>query len=599
MEIENLVLNGLIHNDEYMRVVTPHLRGVYFSDLPKKNVYELIVEFIEKYNERPTSTALEVEFLKTKEANNPEIANDILDIIGTFKNAADVDNTWLADNTEKWCKERAIYLAIMDSIGIINGNDEERAEGAIPGILSDALAVSFDTSVGHDYLEDAEARWEFYHKKEEKIPFDITLLNDITSGGVTRKTLNVLMGGCMRPDTRINIRQRRASSEWSYSEIEIGACESLLDSKWDVEVTSPDGWVEVDHFINKGDFEEYELSIPSLGKRLYSNLDHLYETDNGWVKAKDMLEGEFRVLCADGNYHTATCRNTGNVVPIVDIHVLHDNHRYYTDGVSSHNTGSGKSLGLCHLASHYLSAGHNVLYITCEMSEERIAERIDANLLDVNIKNIPDMDKDKYFSKLKNISKKTEGRLITKEYPTGSAHVGHFRALIQELKMKKQFTADVIIIDYLNICASSRFKGGSSDSYGYVKAIAEELRGLAVECNVPMWSATQTNRDGLGASDLDMKNTSESVGLVYTVDLFIGLIQSEEMKENDELLIKQLKNRYNDLSYKEKFMVGIDKSRMRWYDIDSPVANIMEKSEAPVNSTPFAAGKKKLQGIKV
>jgi replicative DNA helicase len=348
---------------------------------------------------------------------------DNLYIISEEDRKTDFD--WLFETTEKWCKDRAIYLAIIKSIGIIDGKEKDQAPGAIPDILSKALGVSFDRNIGHDYIENAEQRYEFYNTVENKLPFDIELLNTITKGGVSNKTLNVLMA----------------------------------------------------------------------------------------------------------------------------------------------STGVGKSLVLCHFASSYLAQSKNVLYITMEMSEERIAERIDANLFDVDIGSIQNMGKRDFTSRIDKIKMNTHGKLVIKEYPTASAHVGHFRALVDELKLKKEFVPDVICVDYLNICASSRLKA-TGDTYSYVKSIAEEIRGLAIELDVPIWTATQSNRSGYQNSDVDLNSTSESFGLPATADLFLALISTEELEDMDQIMVKQLKNRYGDLSKHRRFVVGIDKPKMKLYDAE-------------------------------
>ena len=355
--------------------------------------------------------------------------------------------------------------------------------------------------------------------------------------------------------------------------IPIGMVKDLLKTHV-VEVESPDGWVPVTDFVDKGQWKRYTLNVN--GKAIHCNENHLFETTLGWFAAKDIVAFQnktatgFHYLCDDGNYHSGFILESDEMIPIVDISVDHPNHRYYTDGVSSHNTGVGKSLAMCHIASSMLSQGRNVLYITMEMAEERIAERIDANLFDVEIQNIVHLTQDEFKGKIHTIKGKTHGRLIIKEYPTASAHTGHFRALIDELRLKKDFKPDVIFIDYLNICASARMRGlgGAINSYSYVKAIAEEIRGLAIECNVPIWSATQVNRDGYGSSDPDLTNTSESFGLPATADLMIALISTEELEGLDQILVKQLKNRYNDPSKHRRFVLGIDRPKMRLYDVE-------------------------------
>jgi archaellum biogenesis ATPase FlaH len=425
-QLQTIILKTLINDEEYCRKALPHIKSEYFEN-ENRPVYELILAFLQKYNKLPNSGALDVEFQKSdhiNKSNRNEIHNLILDL----KNHEEVEREWLLNSTEEWCKQRAVYLAIIKSIGIIDGKDQNLTDGAIPGILSKALSVSFDTNVGHDYFENSEKRYDFYHLQEDKIPFDLSMLNTITKGGVSNKTLNIILAG----------------------------------------------------------------------------------------------------------------------------------------------TGVGKSLAMCHFASANLSAGQNVLYITLEMAEERIAERIDANLFDVPIDQLETLPRELFDSKVHKLKEKTRGKLIVKEYPTATAHVGHFRALLDELKLKKDFKPDVVYIDYLNICGSSRMKGlgGSVNTYSLIKAIAEELRGLAVEHNVPIWSATQVTRTGFGNTDVELTDTSESFGLPATADLMLALISTEQLEGMNQLMVKQLKNRYNDPTQDKRFVVGIDRSKMRLYDVE-------------------------------
>ena len=356
---------------------------------------------------------------------------------------------------------------------------------------------------------------------------------------------------------------------WIEKETSIAEIKTLLDNGYEVEVDSPDGYVPVNFFINKGRYEEYELYLYDNIK-VKCNESHLFETNQGWISAKVLEQSNsyWEFITKDG-LRTGKVIRTNNQIPIVDINVNHPNHRYYTNGVSSHNTGVGKSLFMCHVAASVLLQGKNVLYITLEMSEEKIAERIDANLLNINIKDIETLPKIMFESKVNAIAKKTQGTLIIKEYPTASAHSGHFRALLNELQLKKSFRPDIIFIDYLNICASSRYKGNLSvNSYSYIKSIAEELRGLAVETNVPIVSATQTTRSGSTNSDPDLTDTSESFGLPATADLMFALISTEELEGLGQIMIKQLKNRYNDPTVNKRFVVGIDRAKMRLYDVE-------------------------------
>ena len=423
--IEKVILRNLVYNEEYLRKVLPFIEPDYFNDRNERVVFEHITKYASEYNSLITKEVLQIEIEDRRDITQDEVKN----IFGTINELEDIecDFEWLSDTTEKWCRDRAIYLALMESIKIADGQDDKKNRDAIPTILSDALSVSFNRNVGHDYLEDYEERYELYNKKESRIQFDLEYFNKITKGGLPNKTLNIALAG----------------------------------------------------------------------------------------------------------------------------------------------TGVGKSLFMCHHASSVLLEGKNVLYITLEMAEEKIAERIDANLLNVNIQEIVDLPKPIFEGKVTNLAKKTQGSLIIKEYPTASAHSGHFKALLNELALKKSFKPDIIFIDYLNICASSRYRAGSNvNSYSYIKAIAEELRGLAVEANVPIVSATQTTRSGYGSSDVDLTDTSESFGLPATADLMFALISTEELEGLGQIMVKQLKNRYNDPTYNRRFVIGVDRTKMRLYDCE-------------------------------
>jgi len=411
--LENLIISSLFFEEKFTRRVIPHLKGEYFEDVNNKILFEETSKYFVEYDRLPTKEALTIE-LETRRDLTDEQSKTIQNSISNFEDTAH-DIKWLVDTTEKWCRDRAIYNALLESIQIADG-EKKASRDAIPSLLTDALAVSFDNSVGHDYIDDADDRFDFYHRKEEKIPFDISMLNKITKGGLGKKTLNIALAG----------------------------------------------------------------------------------------------------------------------------------------------TGVGKSLFMCHTAASHLMQGYNVLYITCEMAEEKIAERIDANLLNINVQQLETLPKVMYDNKLTKVAEKTQGRLIVKEYPTAAAHVGHFKSLLQELAIKKSFTPDVVFVDYLNICASARYKG----------AIAEELRGLAAECNLPIISATQTTRSGYGNSDVELTDTSESFGLPATADFMFALISSEDLEANGQIMIKQLKNRYNDPTMNKRFVVGIDRGKMRLYDCD-------------------------------
>ena len=423
--IEQTILTNLIYNEQYTRKVLPFIKGDYFSDRTERTVFEEIQKFVDKYNDLPNRNALEVELDSRNDLNEDDYKR-VLSVVKTLEEDDNTNFDWLVETTEDFCKDKAVYNAIVDGIKIIDGKDKDRGVDALPSLLTDALAVGFDNRVGHDYLLDSESRFDFYHKVEEKIPFDLDFFNRITKGGLPQKTLNIALAG----------------------------------------------------------------------------------------------------------------------------------------------TGVGKSLFMCHMAANCLSQGKSVLYITLEMAEERIAERIDANLMNITIDDLHELPKQMYDSKMDAIIKNTNGTLVIKEYPTASAHSNHFRGLIKELAIKKSFKPDIIFIDYLNICASSRFKAnGNVNSYMYIKAIAEELRGLAVETNVPIMSATQTTRSGYSNSDVGLEDTSESFGLPATADLMFALVSNEELDAANQIAVKQLKNRYNDTNTNKRFVVGIDRAKMKLFDV--------------------------------
>ena len=454
--LELTILRNLVYNEDYSRKVIPFIQPEYFEQRSERVVFEEIVQFIVKYNSAITKEALGIEIENRTDLTETDV-KDIREIC-TSLNDSVVEKQWLLDTTEKWCRDRAIYLALMESIHIADGNDGNKNRDAIPSILSDALAVSFDNNIGHDYLQNYEERYEFYHRKEDKIEFDLEYFNKITKGGLPNKTLNIALAG----------------------------------------------------------------------------------------------------------------------------------------------TGVGKSLFMCHVASAALLQGRNVLYITLEMAEERIAERIDANLLNVPIQQLVDLPRSTFENKVTSLSKKTQGTLIIKEYPTASAHSGHFKALLNELALKKSFRPDIIFIDYLNICASSRHKpNGSANSYSYIKSIAEELRGLAVEFNVPIVSATQTTRSGYGNSDVELTDTSESFGLPATADLMFALISTEELEGLGQIMVKQLKNRYNDPTVFKRFVIGIDRAKMRLYDVEqSAQKDILDSGQESGYNDEDQKPKKSFEGFK-
>jgi replicative DNA helicase len=461
MNLETLILTKLLHDENYLRKVIPFIKDEYFLDHKEKTVFKNIKSFVEEFNAPPTKEALLIRFQNDKTLTEDEYEN-VQGVVNALSNT-EVNNEWIIQETEKFCKDKAVYNAIVQSIQIIDGKHAQYNTEAIPEILRDALSVSFDNSVGHDYLNDFEGRYDFYHRVESRIPFDLEMFNKITKGGLPNKTLNVALAG----------------------------------------------------------------------------------------------------------------------------------------------TGVGKSLFMCHMAASALSVGKNVLYITMEMAEERIAERIDANLMNVTIDDLSTLPKQMFENRISKIRNKTEGKLIIKEYPTASAHSGHFRALLNELSLKKEFSPDIIFIDYLNICASSRYKiSGSVNSYVYIKGIAEELRGLAVEFNVPIVTATQTTRSGYGNSDVELTDTSESFGLPATADFMFALISTEELEKLGQLLVKQLKNRYNDPSMHKRFVVGVDRGKMKLYDLDMSaqknlVQEVEKKDFKPPTSITSKVFNKNFESIKI
>lgn len=461
MSIERVILSNLLHNDEYARKVIPFLKSEYFQDYSERVVFDLVDDYVKKYNEFPSLTAIAIE-LTEKEGLNDQAFESTKNILSSLEKT-EVKLDWLIDNTEKWCQDKALYLGIMKSISIMDDKSGSLTKGAIPQILSDALSVSFDNHIGHNFIDDAETRFDFYHRKESRVKFDIDYFNKITKNGFPKKTLNVYLAG----------------------------------------------------------------------------------------------------------------------------------------------TGVGKSLVMCHNAASNLLDGLNVLYITMEMAEEEIAKRIDCNLLDIPISEIDLIPKEMYLNKMNRLRKKAIGKLIIKEYPTASVGSTHFRHLINELTLKKNFQPDIVYIDYLNICISSRLKGGNHNSYTVVKAIAEELRGLAVEFEVPIVSATQTTRSGYSNSDVGLTDTSESFGLPATADFMAAIITSDELQELNQLMIKQLKNRYSDPSVNKRFVIGVDRAKMRLYNVEQSAQQ--DLTDGPVmDNTSFGQedmyrtgnGKKLFDGFK-
>jgi len=454
--LEITILKNLIFNEDYARKVIPFIQPEYYEQRVEKIVFEEIVKFIVKYGSSITIEALNIEIDNRKDLTETE-SKEIVELLSKL-NDSPIDSQWILDTTERWCRDRAIYLALMESIHIADGNNEKKGRDAIPSILSDALAVSFDNNIGHDYLLNYEERYEYYHKKENRLEFDLDFFNKITNGGVPNKTLNIFLAG----------------------------------------------------------------------------------------------------------------------------------------------TNVGKTLAMCHMASSFLLQSKNVLYITMEMAEEEIAKRMDANMLNVAINQLEDLPKSTFTNKASKLAEKTKGTLIIKEYPTASAHSGHFKALLNELSLKKSFRPDVIFIDYINICASSRFRAGSNiNSYSIIKSIAEELRGLAVEHDVPIFSATQTTRSGFSSSDVEITDTSESFGLPATADFLVALISTEELEGLNQIMIKQLKNRYGDKSILKRFVVGIDRAKMRLYDVEqSAQKDILDSGQEEEYNYEETKPKKSFEGFK-
>ena len=442
--IENTVLSNLVFNEDYFRKVYPYLKLDYFESNEHKKIFTAYSEYVEEYRDPPSVEVLKLTLDKRKDMNE-DMYKDVMLEVDNLKRDEDTDDEWLIKETEKFCQDKDLFNAIRKAILVVDGSDSELSKDGLPALLQDSLSISFDSSVGHDYLEDFDSRYDFYHKKEERIPFDIELLNKITKGGLPRKSMTVLLA----------------------------------------------------------------------------------------------------------------------------------------------TTGGGKSLVKCHAAASALMMGKNVLYITMEMAEERISERIDANLLDVTIDEVAEMPRDVYTKRMERLKGKSTGKIVVKEYPTGSAHVGHFRHLLTELRMKKNFKPDIIFIDYLNICASARVKGAAAaNSYTLVKSIAEEVRGLAMEYNCAVVTSSQFNRDGYGNSDVDLTNTSESMGITHTADCILGLITTEELDSLGQLMIKQLKNRWGDLSYYRRFVVGIDRAKMQLYDLEDGAQRNVSQSQSAANTVP-------------
>ncbi len=575
--IETVILSQLVSNEQYLRNVSPHLKSEYFEDKLERKIHEIIMDFFSKYNKSPTKRIIELAVREQKSLNQTDYDSIIATIHG-LDDEANEDYDWLMNSTEKFCKDRSIYLALVQAINIAEGNDKELKPDAIPDILSKALAVSFDTTVGHDYFGNHDDRYDYYHAVESRIPFSLDILNQVTNGGMPKKTLNLFVAGCVTPDTKVYVRMwTNVYGRNAYADqlVEIKDLQEKIKNKitFDkIEVLSPDGWVEVTNYVEKGKYIPYTFTLEN-GMYVTCNEVHLFETRLGWLDAKKLwiFNQVFKIelLTEFGWSYIKSIEVGKEEVDIVDITVDHPNHRYYTNGISSHNTGVGKSLTMCDHSAYLIKQGYKVLYVTMEMAEERIAERIDCNLFDMEIKNLFKMDKDSYNSKISNLKERYKGNLVIKEYPTGQANVGHFRVLLDELKLKRNFIPDVVFIDYLSICSSQRLKGGGNvNSYTYIKAISEELRGLAVEHDVALVSAVQFNRDGNKNSDSELTDISESFGIAMTADFMVGMIRTEELDELKQIMFKQLKSRYGDVNYYKRFVVGVELSKFKLHDVE-------------------------------
>lgn len=589
MRTEQTILSNLVYNEEYTRKILAFVKDDYFHDVGDRVVFKLITDYLDKYNACPSKEALLVE------VDAASLTEGVYkSAVATIENLQSTksDMQWLLDTTEKFCQDKSIHNAIHTAIKILDKSEEVKNldKGMIPKLLSDALGVSFDTNIGHDFLEDHEARFDFYNNVEEKIPFDLDYLNRITKGGLSKKSLNIILAGCVHPSTMVKIKYTKDGGSIE-KDVPIILIKMLLQQDIDVQIWSPDGWVYVEKFVDKGEWQEYVLSTEN-GKNVQCNENHLFKTTMGWMSAKEMYElqetyGTKIHVETEFGLSLSVVERSNNMIPIVDINVAHENSRYYTNGVESHNTGVGKSLFMCHMAAANLMDNKNVLYITMEMAEEKIAERIDANLLNIKMDDLSKAPKESYNKMIGKLKSRTMGKLIIKEYPTASANAAHFRHLLNELRQKKNFVPDIIYIDYLNICASSRIKpGGGVNSYTYIKSIAEELRGLAVEFKVPIVSATQTTRSGYGDSDVGITDTSESFGLPATADFMVAVITNEELESLGQFMVKQLKNRYNDPALYRRFIIGVDKSRMKLYDAEDSAQTLMDDSPPTFDQTP-------------
>lgn len=567
MNIEQQILSQIVHTEPFARAVLPHLKEEYFADKAAKILFNTIEKFTADYTTIPTIPALQVEI--DRSTLDQDLHDSVTEFIEAIKPREPVSIEWLTDRTEEYCQERAMDLALREAIQI--KSDPKRSAGEIPKVMQDALNVNFDSKIGHNYFADAEERYDKAHSTTAKISFDLDTLNEATNGGVETKTLNVIMAGCVHPETTVNARYDYELIQHTKN-VTMYKLKELLDLGIDVEVDSPDGYVHVLEFVEKGMYEEYTIETENANY-LRCNADHLVKTYYGWESASilaDINEAKVEWI----NIETLTgpslslCRKTGMMIPIVDIVVDHENHRYYANNIESHNTNVGKSLILCHLAAADVLAGRKVLYITAEMAAEKIASRIDSNLLDISLDLQKDMPKKWFLEKIAGIKAKCGGNVVVREYASNSAHVGHIRHLLQELKQKQGFVPEVIYVDYLNIMACQRYKASAVPKHQYVQAIAEELRGLGQEMDVPVWSATQTNRAGMSSSDAEITDVAESWGLPATVDWFLIVIQPEELAELGQFLCKQEKSRYSNKDKMRKFLIGVDKDKQKLYDLD-------------------------------
>ena len=597
MGIEKTILSNLIHNESYARQVLPFVEDLYFEDFTQKSVFQEIKKFFLKYNSSPSRKILSVEI--GNEQKYKSALEDISDLLSELDYTTENDE-WLVEETEKFCKKMALFNAILESVNIIDGKSVTHTPDSIPNLLTDALGVCFDNRVGLNYIDDVEFRFNEYTKIEKKLPFDLDSLNKITDNGMGEGTLNLVVAGCVHPDTKVKVRFRK--SEWTEKEIKISKIDELLKGGNEVEVFSSDGWVGVNYFVDKGLWDEYVL-ITEKNKIIRCNENHLFETTNGWVFAKDLVNEKNSVFLTEDGFETGVVYKTGEKIPIVDINVNHENHRYYTNGVSSHNTGVGKSLMMCHIASRALLMNKNVLYISLEMSEIEIAKRIDGNILNVDSRNLKNMDKDVFINKVDRINSKIKGKLIIKQYPTKSAHCGHFNNLLRELRTKQNFIPDLVVIDYLGICASANIKNnGNVNSYSYIKEVAEEMRGFAIQNKVPVFSGAQVTRNANTDSDFDISAIAESFGIMHTADICFALIETPELKELGQIMIKQLKNRYAPKDDMEKFLLGLDKSKSKFYELEgNPTNGLAQKPTQVSSGSSFATSQptaKKFSGFK-